>query len=61
MKISDLEDADQIVTKDYLRAELQQLKADIMEQLMINQRFNTTMILGLYATNIGFGILILMK
>ena len=49
MKLSDLDDYDNIVTKDYLRAELQQFKADIMQQLMTNQRHSTIMILGTYA------------
>ena len=42
-----------LVTKEYLdvklRAELQSLRADILQQLIVSQRWNTTMILGLYA------------
>jgi hypothetical protein len=46
----------EFVTKDFLRAELQTLRtelqairADILEQLIVSQRWNTTMILGIYA------------
>ena len=41
------------VTKDYLKGELQQLRADLLEQLAVNQRWNVGLIVGLYATNIG--------
>ena len=51
------------LTRDFLRAELQQMKADILEQLIVSQRWNVGLILGLYATNMGMfiGIYALLK
>ena len=49
------------VTKDYLKGELQQLRADLLEQLAINQRWVIGLILGLYATNLAMLLAIFLK
>ena len=49
------------VTKDYLKGELQQLRADLLEQLATNQRWNVGLIVGLYATNIGMLLALFLK
>jgi hypothetical protein len=52
MKISDLEDADKIVTKEYLdnllTARLERLKSDILQQLIASERGQRLLIWGLY-------------
>jgi hypothetical protein len=37
MKLSDLEDSDQVVTKDYLDAKLERLKSDLLQQLIASE------------------------
>ena len=37
MKLSELEDSDKLVTKDFLKGELQQLREDLLEQQAANQ------------------------
>lgn len=53
MKLSDLEDADQLVTRDYLdlklKAELNALKSDILQQIIASERGQRMWIAGLYA------------
>jgi hypothetical protein len=53
MKISDLEDGDKIVTKEYLDtkldAKLEQLKSDLLTQLIASERGQRMWIWGLYA------------
>jgi hypothetical protein len=51
----------QLVTKDYLKAELQQLRAELLEQLILNQRWNVGLIFGLYATSIATLVAIILK
>jgi hypothetical protein len=51
----------QLVTKDYLKAELQQLRAELLEQLILNQRWNVALIFGLYATSIATLVAIILK
>ena len=57
MKLSDLEDADQLITRDYLdmklKAELNALKADILAQLIASERGQRLWIGGLYALIFG--------
>lgn len=72
MKISELEDRDQLATKDFLaaefrtfraevRLELQQFKSEMLQLQMTSQRWNVGLIMGLYATNIGVLLAILLK
>jgi hypothetical protein len=53
MKLSELEDADQLVTRDYLdmklKAELNSLKSDILQQIIASERGQRMWIAGLYA------------
>jgi len=49
MTSSTTEQQDFLVTKDFLRAELQTLRADILQQLLVSQRWHITMTLGVYA------------
>jgi hypothetical protein len=64
MKLSDLEDMDQLVTKEWLeqtlkaefaalRAELSALEARMTERLMTSERGQRMWIAGLYAAVIG--------
>jgi hypothetical protein len=52
MKLSDLEDADKIVTKEYLdnllTAKLERLKSDLLQQLIASERGQRLWIWGLY-------------
>ena len=48
MKLSELEDADKIVTKDYLDAKLERLKSDLLQQLIASERGQRLWIWGLY-------------
>jgi hypothetical protein len=48
MKLSDLEDSDQVVTKDYLDAKLERLKSDLLQQLIASERGQRLWIWGLY-------------
>jgi hypothetical protein len=48
MKLSDLEDSDQAVTKDYLDAKLERLKSDLLQQLIASERGQRLWIWGLY-------------
>lgn len=49
MKLSDLEDGDQVVTKDHLDAKLEKLKSDLLAQLIASERGQRAWIWGLYA------------
>lgn len=51
----------QLVTKDFLKGELQQLRAELFEQLQVNQRWTVALIIGVYATNIATLLAILFK
>ena len=49
MKHTELEDGDQLVTKDYLDAKLERLKSDLLQQLIASERGQRMWIWGLYA------------
>jgi hypothetical protein len=49
MKISELEDGDKVVTKDFLRAEIAELKAEILGRLLDMQSRMRQLIFGTYA------------
>ena len=53
MKLHDLEDADQIVTKDYLDARLEKLKNDLLEQIIASERAQRGWIFGAYGMIVG--------
>jgi hypothetical protein len=68
MKTTDLEDHEKLITRDYLDArltefrleiktELQQLRAEFLQQLMANQRWTIGLIFGLYTLVIGLHFL----
>ena len=52
MKLQDLEDADKIVTKEFLRAELGEFKADLMKTIWLTQLSTAGIIL------VGIGLLV---
>jgi hypothetical protein len=60
MKISDLDDADQLVTKAYLEnvldAKLEKLKSELLMQLIASERGQRAWIAGLYALLIASDI-----
>ncbi len=49
MKLSDIEDAEKLVAKDYLDAKLEKLKSDLLAQLIASERGQRAWIWGLYA------------
>jgi len=49
MKISDIDDADKIVTKDYLDAKLEKLKSELLLQIIASERAQRAWIWGIYA------------
>jgi hypothetical protein len=49
MKLSDLEDADKIVTKEYLDAKLSKLELGISDRIIASERGQRMWIWGLYA------------
>jgi len=49
MKLSDIEDADKLVTKEYLEAKLEKLGKDLLAQLIASERGQRAWIWGLYA------------
>jgi hypothetical protein len=51
----------QLVTKDFLKGELQQLRAELLEQMRADQRWTVALIVGVYATNIATLLAILFK
>ena len=48
-----MNETEQLVTKDFLKGELQQLKVELLEQSQANQRWIVALIIGVYATNIA--------
>jgi hypothetical protein len=48
LKIHELEDADKIVTKEYLDAKLERLKSDLLAQLIASERGQRLWVWGLY-------------
>jgi hypothetical protein len=63
MRIQDLEDADQLVTKDFLRAELKNLQLGlqvyIQEQIIASERSTRSMVQTAYALIFGTYALII--
>lgn len=57
MKTTDLEDYEKLITKDYIKGELQQLRSDLLQQLMANQRWTTGLIIGAYGLLIALHFL----
>lgn len=53
MKISDIEDGDQLVTKDYLDARLSKLELGLTDRIIASERGQRMWIGGLYALVIG--------
>jgi hypothetical protein len=49
MKLTDIEDADKLATKEYLDAKLSELKSAMLEQLIASERGQRMWIWGLYA------------
>jgi hypothetical protein len=49
MKLSDIEDAEKLATKEYLDAKMSELKSALLEQLIASERGQRAWIWGLYA------------
>jgi hypothetical protein len=63
-----MNETEQLVTKDFLkgelqqvRTEIQQLRGDLFQQLRADQRWTVALIIGVYATNIAILLAILFK
>jgi hypothetical protein len=60
MKISELEDSDKIVTKEYLDAKLSKLELGISDRIIASERGQRLWVWGLYALVIGqYGLIVL--
>jgi hypothetical protein len=53
MKVSEIEDADQLVTKDWLTAQLAQLELRISDRIAATERANRVWMAGAYALIFG--------
>ena len=57
MKLHDIEDADQIVTKDYLDARLERLEKEVLKQIIASERVTRgrliALMLGAYGGILG--------
>lgn len=49
MKLSEIDDADKLVTKENLRAEMAELKADLLDRLLDMQGRMYQLVFGTYA------------
>jgi hypothetical protein len=49
MKLSDIEDAEKLATKEYLDSKMSELKSALLEQLIASERGQRAWIWGLYA------------
>ena len=47
MKLHDIEDADQIVTKDYLDARLERLEKEVLKQITASERATRGLLIAL--------------
>lgn len=56
-----MNETEQLVTKDFLKGELQQLRGDLLQQLRADQRWLIGLIIGVYATNIAILLAIVFK